>query len=397
MSSKSTSLSSFKQPTTDDFHSANFFQLAQSLKDRPGFVYLETLKANPSGKSLIATDPDEEVIGNDWEILEKKFLQRPRTQRLDQGAAIGFVRYDGSFHFGFYPRIFLSQECPFVFSPPSSPFSISFSSDMKESTFLNLVNRAQEHIAAGDIYQVCLAHRFRGRFEGDFWEYYKALRSISPAPYSGFLRLGNSQVASASPECFLNIVDNRIRTRPIKGTRPRHSHPQRDAELAAELVASEKERAELLMITDLERNDLGKVCIPGSIKVPHLLQLETFPQVFHLVSTVDGTLRNDISHIQALKACFPGGSITGAPKKRAMEIIAQLEPVPRGIYTGAIGFFGYNGETQFNIAIRTAVKQDQEISFHVGAGIVADSIPKAEWEETLHKARGLLLEPLQKV
>ena len=340
--------------------------------------------------NLIAVEPEKEISGNDWELLEEEFLHRSGTQKLEEGAAIGFVRYDGSFHFGFYPHLSLSYHTP-PSSPPTAPFSVSFSSDMEEENFLRMVNRAQEYIAAGDIYQVCLAHRFRGKFEGDFWNYYEALRKVSPAPYSAFLRLGDEQVACASPESFLHIHDRHIRTRPIKGTRPRHSDPKRDSALAAELLASEKERAELVMITDLERNDLGKVCTAGSIKVSDLLRLEAYPQVFHLVSTVEGHLLNEISHIQALKSCFPGGSITGAPKKRAMEIISELEPIPRGLYTGAIGFFGYSGESQFNIVIRSAVEQRGQVSFHVGAGIVADSDPKAEWEETLHKARGLLL------
>ncbi|PWU07393.1 MAG: aminodeoxychorismate synthase, component I [Verrucomicrobia bacterium] len=383
-------MSSFKQPTRNEVSSPEILQLAKNWKERPGLILLETLNTSPSGLSLVAADPEEEVSGTDWELLEKVFSRRQRTQKLEEGAAIGFVRYDGSFHFGFYPQITVSHQSPPLL-PPRSSLNISFSSDMEGATFIGLVERAQEYIAAGDIYQVCLAHRFRAKFEGDFWEYYAALRHVSPAPYSAFLRLGEDEVASSSPECFLNIQNQHIRTRPIKGTRPRHSNPQRDSELAAELVASEKERAELLMITDLERNDVGKVCKPGSIHVPDLLRLETYPQVFHLVSTVEGELRDDVSHIQALKACFPGGSITGAPKKRAMEIIAELEPVPRGLYTGAIGFFGYNGESRFNIAIRTAIKKGDAVSFHVGAGIVADSNPQAEWEETLHKARGLFL------
>jgi anthranilate/para-aminobenzoate synthase component I len=163
-----------------------------------------------------------------------------------------------------------------------------------------------------------------------------------------------------------------------------------DQKSALDLVSSEKERAELLMITDLERNDLGKVCQFGTVQVPELLKLEAFAQVFHLVSTVQGELRPEVDHLEALRACFPGGSITGAPKKRAMEIIAELEPIPRNAYTGAIGYFGNHGESHFNIAIRTLVIENGRASFHVGAGIVADSVPAHEWEETLHKAKGML-------
>jgi para-aminobenzoate synthetase component I len=190
---------------------------------------------------------------------------------------------------------------------------------------------------------------------------------------------------------FLHIRDRQIRTRPIKGTRPRHPDPATDARNAEELLASPKERAELIMITDLERNDLGQVCEFGSVVATELLKLEAFQQVFHLVSTVEGQLRPDIDHIKALRACFPGGSITGAPKKRAMEIIAELEPEPRGLFTGAIGYIGFNGTSQFNIAIRTVVIEDGIAHFHVGAGIVADSIPAQEWQETLDKAAGILL------
>jgi anthranilate/para-aminobenzoate synthase component I len=198
-------------------------------------------------------------------------------------------------------------------------------------------------------------------------------------------------VLSASPECFLELSGRRILTRPIKGTRPRRADPDADERSAYELITSSKEVAELVMITDLERNDLGRVCEYGTVHVADLLRLERFEQVFHLVSTVEGTLRPEISHVEAVAACFPGGSISGAPKKRALEIIAELEPAPRGIYTGAVGFFGFNGESRFNIAIRTVVMRGDEASFHVGAGIVADSDPQREWQETLDKAAGILL------
>ena len=182
-----------------------------------------------------------------------------------------------------------------------------------------------------------------------------------------------------------------ICTRPIKGTRPRKSDPHADEKSAFDLLTSPKEVAELIMITDLERNDLGIVCEYGSVTVRELLKLERYEQVFHLVSTVEGRLRAEVDHVTALRACFPGGSITGAPKKRAREIIAELEPEPRGLYTGALGWFGFNGESQFNIAIRTLVIEQGCAHFHVGSGIVADSIPENEWQETLDKAAGILL------
>jgi para-aminobenzoate synthetase component I len=198
-------------------------------------------------------------------------------------------------------------------------------------------------------------------------------------------------VLSSSPESFLKMSGRAVCTRPIKGTRPRRADATADEKSAYDLITSPKEIAELIMITDLERNDLGQVCEFGSVTVPELLTIERHEQVFHLVSTVEGRLRPDVDHLAALRACFPGGSITGAPKRRAREIIAELEPEPRGLYTGAIGWIGFNGESQFNIAIRTVVIEDGCAHFHVGAGIVADSKPEREWQETLDKAAGILL------
>lgn len=218
---------------------------------------------------------------------------------------------------------------------------------------------------------------------------YERLRDCSPAPMAAWMSLGGRQVLCSSPETFLRISGRRIETRPIKGTRPRFSDPDLDRHSAYELQTSPKEIAELVMITDLLRNDLGQVCEFGSVEVASMLALEQFEQVHHLVSTVVGTLREDVGPVDALAACFPGGSITGAPKRRACEIIRELESVPRGLYCGAIGYFGFNGECQFNIAIRTAVHCDGTLRFHSGAGIVADSSPEAEFQETLHKAAGI--------
>ena len=214
------------------------------------------------------------------------------------------------------------------------------------------------------------------------------MNTASPAPFSAFIDTGDFQIASSSPERFLRLSGQHVQTRPIKGTRPRDANPQRDAQLAYELQSSEKECAELVMITDLLRNDLGRVCEFGSIAVPELMRLEKFPQVQHLASTVEGRLRPELSHLDALRACFPGGSISGAPKFRAMEIIDELEPVTRGPYTGSIGYLGFNRESQFNIAIRTAIVRQEHVWFQVGAGIVADSDPEMEYSETLAKAAG---------
>jgi para-aminobenzoate synthetase component 1 len=263
-------------------------------------------------------------------------------------------------------------------------------SNLSRDDFIAAVGRAQQYIRAGDIYQVNLSHRLTA--QGDFtgWEFFEKLSAVSPAPFAAFLDCGDFQIASSSPEQFLRLSGAHIVTRPIKGTRPRNADATRDAQLAYELQTSAKELAELVMITDLLRNDMGKVCEYGSVQVPELAKLEKFAQVQHLVSTVEGRLRQDVTHFAAFASCFPGGSITGAPKFRAMEIIDELEPVSRGAYCGAIGYLGFNRESQLNIAIRTAVCVAGKIHFNVGAGIVADSDPAAEYEETLAKAAGFL-------
>jgi para-aminobenzoate synthetase component 1 len=263
-------------------------------------------------------------------------------------------------------------------------------SDFTRADFIAAVVCAQRYIRTGDIYQVNLSQRLTAECGLSGWELFEKLSAVSPAPFSAFLDCGEFQIASSSPEQFLRLSGSHIQTRPIKGTRPRDADPTRDAQLAYELQTSAKELAELVMITDLLRNDLGKVCEYGSVQVPELAKLEKFAQVQHLVSTVEGRLRKDVTHFAAFASCFPGGSITGAPKFRAMEIIDELEPISRGPYCGSIGYLGFNRESQLNIAIRTAVCRDGVAHFNVGAGIVADSNPAAEYEETLAKARGFL-------
>jgi para-aminobenzoate synthetase component 1 len=261
-------------------------------------------------------------------------------------------------------------------------------SNFTRAEFLAVVKRAQRYIRAGDIYQVNLSQRLTAQCDFSGWEFFQKLSTVSPAPFSAFLECGEFEIASSSPEQFLRMSGSQIITRPIKGTRPRAADPMRDAQLAYELQTSAKELAELVMITDLLRNDLGKVCEYGSVQTPDLARLEKFAQVQHLVSTVEGRLRNDVTHFAAFASCFPGGSITGAPKFRAMEIIDELEPISRGPYCGAIGYLGFNRESQLNIAIRMAICRDGVAHFNVGAGIVADSNPATEYEETLAKARG---------
>ncbi len=259
---------------------------------------------------------------------------------------------------------------------------------LAEAEFVSRVVRAQEYIRAGDIYQVNLSHRLSADWLASAWTLFQRLSAVSPAPFAAYLDCGEFQIASSSPEQFLRLSGSHIRTRPIKGTRPRATDATRDAQLSYELQTSAKEMSELVMITDLLRNDLGRVCEYGSVQVPELMRLEKYPQVQHLVSTVEGRLRRDVTHFSAFASCFPGGSITGAPKIRAMEIIDELEPLARGPYTGALGYLGFNRESQLSILIRTALCHNGRAHFNVGAGIVADSNPEAEYEETLAKGRG---------
>ncbi len=251
-------------------------------------------------------------------------------------------------------------------------------------------NRVLDYIRAGDCYQVNLAQRFSARAEGDPWLAYQRLRLINPAPYSAYISTPYAQILSASPERFLSVRNGQVETRPIKGTRPRAGHARLDAELIAELVASEKDRAENLMIVDLLRNDLSKNCALGSVRVPRLFEVESFATVHHLVSTVTGQLASGRDAIDLLRGAFPGGSITGAPKVRAMQIIEELEPHRRGVYCGAIGYVGYDGNMDTNIAIRTLVHSHGTVRFWAGGGIVADSQRDAEYQETFDKAAALL-------
>jgi para-aminobenzoate synthetase component 1 len=259
---------------------------------------------------------------------------------------------------------------------------------LDKSEFIKMVRLAQEYIRLGHIYQVNLSHRLSVPWPAGGWELFRRLMEVSPAPYAAYLNGGAFELCSSSPEMFLRMSGARIETRPIKGTRPRSADATRDAQLAYELQTSPKELSELLMITDLLRNDLGRVCEFGSIQVPDLFRLERYAQVQHLVSTVEGRLRPDVTHFNAFSFCFPGGSISGAPKIRALEIIDELEQVARGPYTGALGYLGFNRETQLSIVIRTAICLEQRAFFHIGAGIVSDSSPEAEYEETLAKAAG---------
>lgn len=263
-------------------------------------------------------------------------------------------------------------------------------SNFSEASYRSAFEAVQAYLRSGDCLQVNLAQRFAAPASGDALRAYLELRRLSPAPYSAFLDLPEVQILCASPERFLRVRDRMVETKPIKGTRPRQSDARRDAQMARELQQSDKDRAENLMIVDLLRNDLGQSCAPGSIQVPRMFEVESFAQVHHLVSTVTGRLAEGHDVLSLLRNSFPGGSVTGAPKRRAMEIIEELEPNRRGVYCGAIGYVGYDGNMDTNIAIRTLVYSKNEIRCWAGGGIVADSVCESEFQETLHKAAGML-------
>ncbi len=272
---------------------------------------------------------------------------------------------------------------------PGDPTEVT--SNFTKPGYLSAINRIKEYIAAGDVYQVNLAQRFDAGEGYDAWELYRALRHINPAPKSCYIEMGPITLAGASPEIFLIYEPGtrRIVTKPIKGTRPRGTDAAGDARLAQELLESEKDRAENLMIVDMLRNDLGRVARYGSVHVPKLWDIEKHPNVFQMVSTVEAELADDYGPVDLLRACFPGGSITGAPKIRAMEIIEELEPHRRGFYTGSAGFIDFRGRMDLNIVIRSFVVHESRPYFHAGGGIVIDSDPESEYQETMDKICGL--------
>ena len=298
---------------------------------------------------------------------------------------------------GFHPetRNQLAELCA-LFDEPAVEVSSYFAltspirSNMNFEEYAQAFHQVKHYITEGDCYQVNLAQRFSAQAKGDGWLAYLKLRQISPAPFMAYMNFGAMQVLSGSPERFLQVVANHVETRPIKGTRPRSKDAVQDQQYAAALQASVKDKAENLMIVDLLRNDISKNCKTGSVKADKLFQLQSFANVHHLVSFVSGVLEAGKTAIDLLRGCFPGGSITGAPKLRAMQIIDELEPNRRGVYCGAIGYIGFDGNMDTNIAIRTAVYANGEISFYAGGGIVADSVLDKEYAETLDKASSLL-------
>ncbi|MFV0337154.1 MAG: aminodeoxychorismate synthase component I [Chthoniobacterales bacterium] len=416
--SQKTNILSFERGQSSFHRPIEPIDLARQLCKYPDFVFLDSSQTGQHF-SILAHSPTKKITGNlfedqklDTAVTSRQIASPSPSSPFPNAAFIGTFDFDGSYHFGFYEKIFIFDHSKQTWlSPPSKKdfprpapqkssessekFRLHLQPSISKNEYLKMIHRAKEYIAAGDIYQACLAYPHCGSFDGTPWDLYQSWRHHSPAPHAAFLDQDNRYVLSASPECFFHLTGRKLYTRPIKGTRPRNPDSNEDRRLAYELQSSAKENAELLMITDLERNDLGRICEFGSVKVQELIKLETFPHVFHLVSTIQGQLRSSISPTEAFRKCFPGGSISGAPKKRALEIIKELEPSPRGLFTGAIGYFGTNGDAQFNIAIRTLTleknsRQPLRAEYWTGAGIVADSQAQDEWEETHHKASGLL-------
>jgi len=286
-----------------------------------------------------------------------------------------------------------SKEKTQIEAPGNRPyFAGALTSNFTKEAYCGAVRKALKYIEAGEIYQVNLSQRFTCDIDGDeldATDIYKELRRISPTSFSSYFDCGTYKILSSSPERFMCVRGRDVQTRPMKGTRPRGGGRLEDKSFKEEIERSDKEIAELLMITDLERNDLGRVCEYGSVKVKHMRTIEAYNTVYQATSTVEGKLRSDLDVFDLIQATFPGGSITGCPKIRAMEIIEELEPSRRGPYTGALGYISFDGQMDLNVLIRTLQVYKDKITFHVGGGIVADSTPQGEYQETLVKAKSL--------
>ena len=287
---------------------------------------------------------------------------------------------------------FLERELERALSLPrrTGAQALSVVSNLTQDAFEAMVRKAQEHIVAGEVYQVVLSQRFETAIGVEAFTVYRALRHVNPSPYMFFLRMGNRSIVGSSPEMLVRVEGRHAVTHPIAGTRPRGGTEEEDVRLAEELKRSEKEKAEHVMLVDLGRNDIGRVCDYGTVRVPTFMALERYSHVMHLVSVVEGQLADDQDRLDALVSCFPAGTVSGAPKVRAMQIIGELEPSRRGLYAGAVGYLDFAGNLDFCIAIRTILIEGGKASIQAGAGIVADSVPSAEYEETKDKARAMI-------
>jgi len=364
------------------------------------------LVAGPGGVDITRDGQAAFSTGDPLEVLRTLLQEVPPGEWPDEGGVAGALAYDYARpgrpaaptpllvalavdRFEVQPSA--GPEPPDGPGAPEARLDLPAFSSLSHDAYCALVLQVKEHIARGDIYQANLSQRFRVPAAADGLALYGHLRRLSPAPFAGYLRAGGIEIVSSSPERLLAVEGTHASTRPIAGTRPRAADPSADRALAAELMLSEKERAEHLMLVDLARNDLGRVAQVGSVRVDELMVAEEYSHVRHIVSEVSARLAPGRDALDALRALFPGGTITGVPKRRCMEILDALEPVPRGFYTGAFFYLTRSGRLDANILIRSAVVTDGTVTFHAGGGIVADSVPEREYEEALHKAEALRL------
>jgi len=330
-----------------------------------------------------------------WEKLPGITIDDLRFPDLQMGVYDDGVIFDHIHRetFYFFRDEDRSDELVKLAKEPYDPGSLSFTSpkiNIAKDRYEELVERAKAYIASGDVFQVVLSKRYDFKAEGDLTKFYLALRMINPSPYMYFLKMGERKIIGSSPEMLVKVDKRTVETFPIAGTRPRAEEPTKTRALAKDLLLDPKERAEHVMLVDLARNDVGKVSRFGSVHVPEFMRVHQYSHVQHMVSRVVGRLREDCDCYDALKAVFPAGTVSGAPKVRAMEIIEESEPTKRGPYAGAVGYFSYNGNADFAITIRTLVADGNRCSIQAGGGIVADSIPEREWFETEHKASALM-------
>jgi len=405
------------------------FGIFHIFKDQPQVFFLDSSRhQSQASYSYIGFAPFITVKGGDLRGLKKVFDKyRLKAQDLSFPAgAVGYLGYDGSLFFGFYDTILAvdHQKKQLIISSFSKTrlkdvlkqvkglivghsvtasetkqslhkHSLNFKSNFTKAGYIRTVRQALEHIRRGDIYQINLSHQIKVLMPRwpDYVEpaaIYRNLRQSFPSEFGAYFDDGRQVILSASPERFLKLQKSTVQVKPMKGTRVRGRNKIQDKKLKEQLLKSPKEIAELLMVTDLERNDLGRVCDYASVKVKVMRTIETYRSVFQATSTVEGRLRKDCDQFDLLQATFPSGSVTGCPKIEAMKIIKKLERSPRGLYTGALGYMSFSGDMDFNVMIRTMFLNPKEISFHVGGGIVADSKPQDEWQETWDKAKPLM-------
>jgi para-aminobenzoate synthetase component 1 len=404
------------------------FKIFYTFKDKPQVFFLDSSLHRAQARfSYIGFAPFTTVRGRDLSGLKKAFdkYRLPRQALSFPAGAVGYWGYDGTLFFGFYDTILAvdhhkKQLIISSFSPSRikditkrlkdassviatseatkrsfSKHHLEFKSNFTKSGYIKAVRQALEHIRRGDIYQINLSHQVKlERSPGlNFCEpalIYRNLRRSFPSEFGAYFDDGRQAVLSASPERFLRLQKGIAQVKPMKGTRPRGKTREQDVRLKEQLHKSTKEIAELLMVTDLERNDLGRVCDYASVKVKTMRTIEAYASVFQATSTIEGRLRKDRDQFDLLQAAFPSGSVTGCPKIEAMKIIEDIEHGPRGLYTGALGYMSFSGDMDFNVMIRTLFLKQNRITFHVGGGIVADSDPQDEWQETWDKARPLI-------